>query len=143
MATSSGYSQPAPSTQYQITTPHGTQYAQQTPGGWTISHAPISNTPLLQKVGQPAAWVVVWQGREGVHDASLPRPQEHSSEHHSAGDSKPHHIQVIAPDHSAQVDDSTHTAVLYYPNRCGTFLSSLVFPEQIVNLLALGVLVLL
>lgn len=94
MATSSGYSQPAPSTQYQITTPHGTQYAQQTPGGWTISHAPISNTPLLQK--------------------------EHSSEHHSAGDSKPHHIQVIAPDHSAQVDDSTHTAVLYYPNSTWT-----------------------
>ena len=50
-----------------------------------------------------------------------PSPQEHSSEHHSAGESAPHHIQVIAPDHSAQVDDSTHTAMrVYYPNRYST-----------------------
>ena len=42
----------------------------------------------------------------------FPLFQDHSSEHHS--ETKPHHVQVITPEHA---DDSPHTLHVYYPNR--------------------------
>ena len=86
-ATYSG--QPQHTTQYHISTAHGTQYAHQTPTGWTIQH-----TPIVQ--------------------------QDHSTEHHSAGETKAHHIQVITPEHPTQVDDTAHTVHVYYPNSTWT-----------------------
>lgn len=91
---------------YQLA-PHAapvTQYAQQTPGGWTFSHLP-------QQVGGVAVGVA-----SNLHSSFV---QEHVSEVHSGSGEGKGHIQVIAAaDHTPSLGkEDQHSIHLYYPNK--------------------------
>ena len=82
-------------------------------GGWALSHATPSGLPHGQ----------VTHTHIHTHKDVCSHMQEHSTEHHSSGEMKSHHIQVISSgnsEHASHNDDSAHgpkaPVHMYYPN---------------------------